>query len=187
MKHVLLSAVALASVMVAAPAMAQGADAPIYSEGGEYPGDNTPDSYPSYEPTSPEAEYPADQGGYPADDYTADADVPDSYGAGTYEPPVVAGQPGYRRVQPGDYVDPSVYQGNEIAPPPRRCRGTTGAILGGIAGALLGAGDGDRRGRYGRYGRYRRGSSTAGALIGGGIGAVIGSEIDKSACRDRRR
>jgi len=55
----------------------------------------------------------------------------------------------------------------------QRCHddGTTGAIIGAIAGGLLGssvAGRGDR---------------TVGALIGGGAGALIGHAIDSDDCR----
>jgi hypothetical protein len=61
----------------------------------------------------------------------------------------------------------------------RRCGdGTTGAIVGGAAGALLGreVARGDRRGY-----RYRRdGNGTVGALIGGAAGALIGREIGRS-------
>ena len=63
----------------------------------------------------------------------------------------------------------------------RRCSGTTGTIVGGIAGALLGRGI-DRSGS-GRYGR--RDSGTTGAIIGGALGALGGRAIDKSSCRGR--
>ncbi len=57
----------------------------------------------------------------------------------------------------------------------QRCHddGTTGTIIGAIAGGLLGssvAGRGDR---------------TIGALIGGGAGALIGHAIDSDDCRRR--
>jgi hypothetical protein len=59
-----------------------------------------------------------------------------------------------------------------------RCgNGTTGAIVGGAAGALLGR----EIGRGGRYYGYRRGGSgTVGALIGGAAGALIGREVGRS-------
>jgi hypothetical protein len=62
-----------------------------------------------------------------------------------------------------------------------RCgSGTTGAIVGGAAGALLGreiAGGS----RYGYGYRYRRGGNgTVGAIVGGAAGALIGREIGRS-------
>ena len=57
----------------------------------------------------------------------------------------------------------------------RRCgNGTTGAIVGGAAGALLGREIG--RGGRGFY-SYRRGSGTTGAIIGGAAGALVGRSI----------
>jgi hypothetical protein len=54
--------------------------------------------------------------------------------------------------------------------------GTTGAIVGGAAGALVGR----EIGRDGRGYRYRhRGSGTTGAIIGGALGALIGSEASR--------
>jgi hypothetical protein len=56
----------------------------------------------------------------------------------------------------------------------RRCRGTTGTIVGGAGGALLGrhiAG---------------RGSNTTGTILGAAAGALLGREIAKSSCRSRR-
>ena len=59
----------------------------------------------------------------------------------------------------------------------RRCgSGTTGAILGGAAGALLGR-EIDRGGRRGYYGR--RGSGTTGLILGGAAGALLGREIGR--------
>ena len=63
----------------------------------------------------------------------------------------------------------------------RRCSdGTTGAIVGGAAGALLGreiARSGNR-GRY--YYRNRGGDGTTGAILGGAIGALIGNEVGRN-------
>ncbi|HJQ15374.1 MAG TPA: glycine zipper 2TM domain-containing protein [Allosphingosinicella sp.] len=55
-----------------------------------------------------------------------------------------------------------------------RCRdsGTTGTIIGAIAGGLIGH-------EVAQGGRYRRGDGTAGAIIGAGIGALAGREIDR--------
>lgn len=57
-----------------------------------------------------------------------------------------------------------------------RCSdGTTGAIVGGAAGALLGR----EVARGGRH-RYRRGGDgTVGAIIGGAVGALVGREVDR--------
>ena len=58
----------------------------------------------------------------------------------------------------------------------QRCgKGTTGLIVGGAAGALLGREAGRSRDRYG----YRRGSGTTGAIIGGALGALIGKKVAK--------
>jgi hypothetical protein len=63
----------------------------------------------------------------------------------------------------------------------RRCgSGTTGAIIGGAAGALLGREVGRGGGsRYGYY-RHRRGGGTTGAILGGAVGALVGREIGRS-------
>jgi hypothetical protein len=61
-----------------------------------------------------------------------------------------------------------------------RCgSGTTAAIIGGAAGALLGREIG-RSGRHGYRGYRRGGSGTTGAIIGGAAGALIGREIGRS-------
>lgn len=61
----------------------------------------------------------------------------------------------------------------------RRCgSGTTGAIVGGAGGALVGRSI--ARGGRNYYGYRRGGNGTVGALIGGAAGALIGREIDRS-------
>ena len=56
----------------------------------------------------------------------------------------------------------------------RDCRdGTAGALIGGVAGALIGR-EIDRSGR--RHYRYRR-DGTTGLIVGGALGAVVGNEI----------
>ena len=61
----------------------------------------------------------------------------------------------------------------------RRSSGTTGTILGAIAGGLLGREIG--RGGYGNQ------PSTTGLIIGGGVGALAGRAIDKNSnCNGRR-
>ena len=54
-----------------------------------------------------------------------------------------------------------------------RCRdsGTTGTIIGAIAGGLLG--------KEVAEGRYNRGDGTTGAIIGGAVGALAGRAIDR--------
>ena len=53
----------------------------------------------------------------------------------------------------------------------RGCSGTTGTIVGGAAGALLG------RSLDGGYNR------TTGTIAGGLVGALLGREVGKSGCR----
>ena len=60
----------------------------------------------------------------------------------------------------------------------RRNSGTTGTILGAIAGGLLGR-------EIGRGG-YRNQPSTTGLIVGAGAGALAGRAIDKSSSCDRR-
>jgi hypothetical protein len=74
----------------------------------------------------------------------------------------------YRNRDDRDYRDENAYRG-------RRCgkSGTTGLIIGGVVGGLLG------RAVVGRYG-----DRTAGTIIGAGAGALAGRAIEKS---DNRR
>ena len=60
----------------------------------------------------------------------------------------------------------------------RQCSGTTGTIVGGVAGALLGREIGRSGSRY----SYNRNSGTTAAIIGGAVGALAGRAIDKSNC-----
>ncbi|HEX8263183.1 MAG TPA: hypothetical protein VF547_09950 [Allosphingosinicella sp.] len=62
----------------------------------------------------------------------------------------------------------------------RRCSGTTGTIVGGVAGALLGREVTRGGSRYGR-----RGSGPTGTILGGALGALAGRAVDKSSCRNR--
>ena len=76
--------------------------------------------------------------------------------------------------QQGSYGQQRAYYGNGR----QRCgKGTTGLIVGGAAGALLGreVGRGSSRNRY--YGN--RGSGTTGAIIGGALGALAGREVTR--------
>jgi hypothetical protein len=78
----------------------------------------------------------------------------------------------------GRYAEPRpltradhVWRGNDGRYYCRRSNGTTGLIIGGAAGALLGssiAGRGDR---------------TLGAILGGAGGALLGREIDRGGLR----
>lgn len=88
------------------------------------------------------------------------------------------GYPGYGGYYGGGYGS---YYGGGYYPSRSRYRyrcgdGTTGAIVGGAAGALLGR----EIGRDGRRGYRRgRGSGTTGAIVGGAIGALVGREADR--------
>lgn len=95
----------------------------------------------------------------------------------------------YRRYRRGDYYggarargydrgyDRRYYGRNEYYRGRRCGSGTTGAIVGGAAGALIGR----EVARDGRRYRYRRGNDgTVGAIVGGVVGALVGREIDRS-------
>jgi hypothetical protein len=98
-------------------------------------------------------------------------------------PAAYAGKPGDRANAPGpgvydkDQADdqaegPPPPEADEGPPPCRRSDGTTGAIVGGGAGALVGRGI-DRHGERG-----------TGTIIGAVIGALIGHAVEQSAaCR----
>ena len=60
----------------------------------------------------------------------------------------------------------------------RRCKGTTGTIVGGAAGAILG--------RSVTRDRYRGRSGTTGTIVGGALGALAGRAVHKSTCRNTR-
>jgi hypothetical protein len=69
------------------------------------------------------------------------------------------------------YYNQRAYNGGYYNHYSQRCSGSTGTIIGAIAGGLLGnevAGRGDR---------------TLGAIIGAGAGALAGRAIDRSDCR----
>jgi len=66
-----------------------------------------------------------------------------------------------------------IYRGNDGRYYCRRSDGTTGLIVGAVAGGLLG------------NAVSQGGSETLGTLIGAGIGAAIGSEVDKGNVRCR--
>lgn len=66
-----------------------------------------------------------------------------------------------------------------------RCSGTTGTLIGGVAGAVVGSKIAGGGSRYDYYGNRRGGSSTTGALIGGAVGALLGRKVDKDSCKRR--
>ena len=77
--------------------------------------------------------------------------------------------------QQGYYGQTQAYQGHRR----QRCgQGTTGLVVGGAAGALLGR----EVGRSTSHNRYtgNRGSGTTGAILGGAIGALVGRQVARS-------
>jgi outer membrane lipoprotein SlyB len=83
-------------------------------------------------------------------------------------------QQSYRGDRYGRY-DSRYYGNRNVRYNGRRCSGTTGMIVGGAAGALLG--------RTVTRNRYRGRSGTTGMILGGAIGALAGRSIQKSGCR----
>lgn len=83
---------------------------------------------------------------------------------------------GYQRDYYGEpvYRDTRVWQGRDGRHYCRRKDGTTGLIIGGAAGALLG-----------REVAGRRGDRTLGAILGAAGGALLGREIDRGGSRCR--
>lgn len=83
---------------------------------------------------------------------------------------------GYNRDYYDDrvYRDTRVWQGRDGRYYCRRKDGTTGLIIGGAAGALLG-----------REVAGRRGDRTLGAILGAAGGALLGREIDRGGSRCR--
>jgi hypothetical protein len=78
---------------------------------------------------------------------------------------------GYHRYRPGDYYADNGYYGRRYYRDNRyRCRssGATGAIVGALAGGLLG------------HGLSGRGDHAFGTVLGAGAGAVAGSAIERS-------
>ncbi|HVJ01536.1 MAG TPA: glycine zipper 2TM domain-containing protein [Sphingomonas sp.] len=99
------------------------------------------------------------------------------YGGGYYDGYQRDYRDGYRR----DYRDGyrSYRDDRSYRHRYRRCSdGTTGTILGAIAGGLLG-------GEIGR-GSSWRGRSTTGTIIGAGVGALAGREIERGGSNCRR-
>jgi hypothetical protein len=69
------------------------------------------------------------------------------------------------------YYNQRTYDGGYYNHYGQRCSGSTGTIIGAIAGGLLG------------NGIAGRGDRTLGAIIGAGAGALAGRAIDRSDCR----
>lgn len=102
----------------------------------------------------------ARRGGYYGNSY--------GYNQGGYYPQQSYNNGPYSRYynQQGYYSGPT-WRGNDGRYYCRRSDGTTGTLIGGAAGALIGsqvAGRGDR---------------TIGAILGGAVGALIGREVDR--------
>jgi hypothetical protein len=83
-------------------------------------------------------------------------------------------QESYRGERYGRYDD-RYYGRSNVRYDGRRCKGTTGMVIGGVGGALLG--------REVTRNRYRGRSGTTGAILGGAIGALAGRAVQKSGCR----
>lgn len=85
---------------------------------------------------------------------------------------------GYNQGYSQGYYPQGYYGQSQYGQRNYRCKsGTTGAIVGGAAGALLGReiARGDRN----YYGR-RNGNGTLGAIIGGAVGAIAGREVTRT-------
>ena len=68
------------------------------------------------------------------------------------------------------------YNGRSYGYSRHRCSGTTGTLIGGGAGALLGR----SLGRGSGY--YHQNSGTTGTIIGGVLGALAGRQVGKATC-----
>ncbi|MCY1671135.1 glycine zipper 2TM domain-containing protein [Novosphingobium sp. SL115] len=72
------------------------------------------------------------------------------------------------------YRNASTWRGNDGRYYCRRSDGTTGLLIGGAAGALIG-----------REVAGHRGDRTLGAILGAGAGALLGREVDRGGSRCR--
>lgn len=100
------------------------------------------------------------------------------YGRG-YDEGYYAQQQGYYPQQEG-YYQPQAYgydgyYGAGYRYSRHRCSGTTGAIIGAGAGALLGR-------SLGRGSGYHQHSGATGTIIGAALGALAGREVGRSTC-----
>jgi hypothetical protein len=95
------------------------------------------------------------------------------YGGGRYDDRYDRRYDRYDRYDEPVYRDTRVWEGDDGRYYCRKSDGTTGLLIGGAAGALIGrevAGGGDR---------------TLGALLGGVAGALLGREVDRGGSRCR--
>ncbi len=83
-------------------------------------------------------------------------------------------QSGYGGYNEPDYRNSNTWRGDDGRQYCRRKDGTTGLLIGGVAGALIG-----------REVAGHRGDRTLGAILGAGIGALLGREVDRSGSRCR--
>jgi hypothetical protein len=150
---------ALIAPNFAAPALAQSGGWPIEQDDGEYVADQGPSGKGQdfeVQPVDPDQPY-----------YQGEPDDPE----GVYYPDEPNQQ---RRYQRGDTYrgDGQPWQGEDGQAYCRRSDGTTGTIIGGGAGALIGRGI-DTRGRRG-----------TGTILGALAGALIGRAIERGqSCR----
>jgi hypothetical protein len=96
-----------------------------------------------------------------------------------YGRPIYSSSSSYNRgyANNGYYGRSNGYYGDRYYNGERCSKGTTGMIVGGAAGALLGREvTRDNRG-------WNRNSGTTGAIIGGAIGALAGRAAERSSCR----
>jgi hypothetical protein len=91
--------------------------------------------------------------------------------------PTDSAQAQSRYYRNGTYVGPT-WRGEDGRIYCRRSNGTTGLIVGGAAGALLGR-EVERSGSRNRYYGGRSGGTT-GAILGGAIGALVGRQVARS-------
>lgn len=169
LKTAMTSALSLA---LAAPAAAQYGQ-PNTPYGTPAPGYGQPSPYgaPTPGPGQPGAPYgsPAPGYGQPSGPYGAPAPT---YGAppGAYTPP-----PSYGAPPAGAYGANTAYPAPEV-----RCD-NTGAIVGGLLGALGGGVLGSNVAGHGN----KTGGTVLGALAGGGLGAFVGHAHDRHQCDQR--
>ncbi len=100
------------------------------------------------------------------------------YDQGYYGGGYNQGYDGYDQRYEGRRTATRYYDGRRYR---QRCgNGTTGAIVGGAAGALIGREV--ARGGRDYYGYRRRGNGTVGAIVGGALGAIVGKQVARGRC-----
>lgn len=107
------------------------------------------------------------RGDYRRDDYRRDSYRRDNYRS-DYRDRGYYGEPVYHNTR--------TWRGDDGRYYCRRSDGTTGLIVGGVAGALIG-----------REVAGRRGDRTLGAILGAAGGALLGRAVDRSASNDGYR